>query len=838
TVAAFGVAEAATMSFDKQMSASGAAADATAGQYDDLREAALQAGKDTAFSATEAAAGEEELAKAGIGVADITNGALAGALDLAAAGNISVADAASDAATAMVDFKLSGRDVPHVADLLAAAAGKAQGDVGDMAQAMKFVGPVAAGMGVSLEQTVGTLALFATHGLIADQAGTSLRGVLSALTSPSKQAADVMAKLGISVFDSSGQFVGLDGVAGQLHTSLAGLTEQQRSQALGMIFGNEQLSAARVLYESGAEGVDKWTRSVNDAGFAQDQASARMDNLSGDLEQLKGSIETALIQEGSGATDVLRGLAQHTGNVVDGFLELPEPLQETAAGIAGVTGATLGLLGIVGTVAPKVQAARESLRGMGEMGVRADKALGVAGKTLGASIPVLAVAGVALDIWAQHQAAAKQRVDDFVSALRADNDVVGTNTRQLAAHNLEQAGALKAAQDLGISLEDVTSAALGNSAAMASVNEQLAPYIAQADMTASAGDTVTGATQNWSKEVGTLREALGGQNKDLADAMEASKRQAEATGHATEATDAQTVASQAASVSLQDEKSAADQLKDSLDALNGKNITAEEAAISYQQAIDDATQSIDDNGKTLDINTDAGRKNMSALIDQAKSAQDYAQAVLDQTGNQAQSNKVLADARTALMKVAEQAGLTKGEAKKLVDQYLQTPQVVKTRIDIEAAAAKKALDEVDNKLNGLKDRTVTLNVRTKYSDPGTSVRTSSGLVGRAGGGPVYGPGTSTSDDVPAMLSNGEFVLQASAVDRYGLDFLGRLNRGMVRAFAGGGYVQHASVASTMTLSGIAPAPAVSVPVNVYAPPGMPLEVLAHKVSRILGGAPG
>ena len=181
---------------------------------------------------------------------------------------------------------------------------------------------------------------------------------------------------------------------------------------------------------------------------------------------------------------------------------------------------------------------------------------------------------------------------------------------------------------------------------------------------------------------------------------------------------------------------------------------------------------------------------MSALIDQAKSAQDYAQAVLDQTGNQAQSNKVLADARTALMKVAEQAGLTKGEAKKLVDQYLQTPQVVKTRIDIEAAAAKKALDDVDNKMNKIKDRTVTLNVRTQYSDPGTSVRTSSGLVGRAGGGPVYGPGTSTSDDVPAMLSNGEFVLQAAAVNRYGLDFLGQLNRGMVRAFAGGGFVRH------------------------------------------------
>lgn len=73
----------------------------------------------------------------------------------------------------------------------------------------------------------------------------------------------------------------------------------------------------------------------------------------------------------------------------------------------------------------------------------------------------------------------------------------------------------------------------------------------------------------------------------------------------------------------------------------------------------------------------------------------------------------------------------------------------------------------------------------------------------ASGGSVAGPGTGTSDSIPAMLSNGEYVLNAQAVDRLGVPFLNGLNTGRLRGFASGGlvgsggaYNRPASVASS------------------------------------------
>lgn len=64
----------------------------------------------------------------------------------------------------------------------------------------------------------------------------------------------------------------------------------------------------------------------------------------------------------------------------------------------------------------------------------------------------------------------------------------------------------------------------------------------------------------------------------------------------------------------------------------------------------------------------------------------------------------------------------------------------------------------------------------------------------ASGGSVAGPGTGTSDSVPAMLSNGEYVLNAQAVDRLGVPFLNGLNTGRLRGFASGGLVGSGGVA--------------------------------------------
>ena len=117
-----GKAVSASMSFEKGLSGLRAATGANAAAMERLSTAALQVGKDTSFSATEAVEAQTALAKAGISTADILGGALTGAASLAAAGQLEMGAAAEVAATAMTQFKLSGKDVPRIADLLAAAA--------------------------------------------------------------------------------------------------------------------------------------------------------------------------------------------------------------------------------------------------------------------------------------------------------------------------------------------------------------------------------------------------------------------------------------------------------------------------------------------------------------------------------------------------------------------------------------------------------------------------------------------------------------------------------------------------------------------------------------------
>jgi hypothetical protein len=187
------------------MSSVSAATHAPKAELDQLRAAALQAGKDTQFSATQAADGITELSKAGVSTADILGGGLKGALSLAAAGQLSVGEAAETAASAMTQFKLKGDQIPHVADLLAAGAGKAQGSVHDMGAALNQSGLVAAQFGLSIEDTTGALAEFASAGLTGSDAGTSLKTMLLAIANPSKQTRDEMDSLGISFYDAHRQ---------------------------------------------------------------------------------------------------------------------------------------------------------------------------------------------------------------------------------------------------------------------------------------------------------------------------------------------------------------------------------------------------------------------------------------------------------------------------------------------------------------------------------------------------------------------------------------------------------------------------------------------------------
>lgn len=349
-----GVAVKSYADFDKQMSSVQAATHATGGEMSQLRELAIKAGADTSYSAKEAAQGIEELSKAGIENTDIMKGGLTGALNLAAAGGLAVGEAAEFAASAMTQFQLQGKDIPHIADLLAAGAGKAQGSVRDMGLALSYAGVPAAAMGVSIEQTTGTIALFAKSGIIGEKAGTALRAMLVSMANPAEKTANLMGELGISFKDTEGRFIGLDGAAEVLRERLAGLTEMERNAALAQIFGNEALGAAMSLYEAGADGVHKMTGEVNELGYAANTAALKQNNLTGDIEKLGGSLDSVFLKSGSGANDVLRGLAQGAEDVVDWIGQIPGPTLNAALGLAGVAGGAALVVGGFLTLAPKV----------------------------------------------------------------------------------------------------------------------------------------------------------------------------------------------------------------------------------------------------------------------------------------------------------------------------------------------------------------------------------------------------------------------------------------------------------------------------------------------------
>lgn len=376
--------------FDSAMSGVAAATRAPERDMAKLREAAMQLGADTKFSATEAAGGIEALGRAGVSTRDILGGGLKGSLDLAAAGNLQVAEAAELASIAMTQFKLRGKDVPHVADLLAAGAGKAMGEVSDLGMALKQSGLVASQFGLSIEETVGGLSAFASAGLLGSDAGTSFKSMLLKLADPSKETKKTMAELGINAYNAQGQFIGLAGLAGELRDKLSHLTEAQRQQALAQIFGTDAIRAATILYNEGAEGIQRWTAAVDDAGYAADQAAILQDNLAGDLEKVGGAWDTLMIRMGSAANGPFRAAAQ----AVDGFLTAlgnneaaAQTLFVVAAGLGAAALATAGL--IKGVVA--VNNFKQALDGLGLAGGKLGKLPGIIGKVTKAA----ASAGVA-----------------------------------------------------------------------------------------------------------------------------------------------------------------------------------------------------------------------------------------------------------------------------------------------------------------------------------------------------------------------------------------------------------------------------------------------------------
>lgn len=871
-VAAFAVAAAAAAKFDKELSNVRAVTGASAADMGKLRAAALEAGKTTSFTATEAARAEAELARAGVTTADIIGGALKGSLALAASGQVDLTEAAVVSAQAMNTFGLAGKDVTHIADLLAAGANKSAADVHGLAMSLRMGGLLAHQTGLSLEDTVGVLSAFADHALIGSDAGTSLKVMLQRLVPQSKEAKGMMDAIGFSAYDSTGKFVGLSEMAGRMKTSFSKLTPEARNSAMATIFGADAVRSATILYELGSEGINKYIKSVNDQGAAGRMAAIQTDNLVGDMERLRGAIEVALIESGSAANDSLRQMTKWITSLVNAYNGLSPELQHAVTLFTGVGGAVALVGAGILLLLPRIAATRAAMTAMGITATRTRIALMRMGQ-VGAVVAGLELISFAAQKIQDQFKDAPASVSKMANSLvdLAQKGKVGGEAARIFGENLDGFG--KAVQRVAHpsgenrATDIVNSLTLGLTEGLMesdmalqdardqikSVDEALAGLVQ-----GGAADTAADAFTKLAVEAaaqGTSTEKLLTLLPGYSDALSATDTQSKLTG------ESQAKLAQQAGLTadeLQDQRTEAEKLADTLKNLNNGAISAAESEISFRDSLKSLSDAVKDNGHSLDVTSDKGRIIKGAFLDAAKAAMENANAVAEQKSSQEAGQKVLTKDIGLLKEQMSALGFSKDAIDKLTGAYLKLPPVAPTKVEAKTGQAMKDLEAVKKKVASTKGRSFTMSALTKEArtalenlgfkikttkgkavtitvPPGTPVsqvnaiqrainnlsgktlgigvyttehykkvqdgphipgitkNALGGLIrGYAGGGGVQmipvggavrGAGTGTSDSIPALLSNGEYVIKSASVAKYGVAMFDRLNAGR---YASGG----------------------------------------------------
>lgn len=477
--------------FEQQMNRVKAISGATGGQFDQLKQRAVELGASSVFSASEVAQAMENMASAGMNVNDIYS-ASAGVMDLAAVSGRDMGLAAEAVASAMNQFGIAGENATHVADVYAKAAADTNAETVDMAEAMKYAGPVMSSLNSSFEETAAAIGIMSNAGIKGSQAGTTLRTAMQRLAAPTDVASKLMQSLGISAYNSEGQMKPISELLPHLQERLSGLSEEQRNNALNTLFGKESLSGMLALLDSAGPEFDGVVSGLqNSNGAAKEMADTMNSGLSGSIENLKGKLETAAITVSERFAPYIEQLADKVGELTEWFTNLSEEQQDqiikwglvaAAAGpalvvfgkIAGTLGTTFKALGTVssgiGKLVGKVASLITNFAGM------KTAAVGATGATsgLGTSISLLSnplgvvVGGAALltgglVVLAEAKERARESAEKYGTTL--SNDTKGkldefssaVTTAQTAMTNFET-GATQSADNVKQAVADMMSA--------------------------------------------------------------------------------------------------------------------------------------------------------------------------------------------------------------------------------------------------------------------------------------------------------------------------------------------------------------------------------------------
>ncbi|MFI0141510.1 phage tail tape measure protein [Streptomyces luteogriseus] len=275
--------------YQRQMNLFRAVTGATAAQMKRAAVVAQELGNDLTLPTTtsaDAAEGMVELSKAGFR-ADQSIDAVRASLQLAAAADVNAATSAKYLGDIMDQYGLGADQAAKASDTLAATANSASGSITDIYYSMRYAGPVAHALGVSLQDTAAAVGMLGKSGILGQTAGTSLRGIFANLAAPTPQMRGALKDLGIEAWDAQGRFRGLRTVIDGLSKAEHSMSQKDFAAGVTRAFGKPALSGAVALAHQGTETFDALSMAVRQTGAAASITASRGQGLTGAMTQLR-----------------------------------------------------------------------------------------------------------------------------------------------------------------------------------------------------------------------------------------------------------------------------------------------------------------------------------------------------------------------------------------------------------------------------------------------------------------------------------------------------------------------------------------------------------------------
>ncbi|EAK9414788.1 phage tail tape measure protein [Listeria monocytogenes] len=255
-----------------------------------------------------------------------------------------------------------------VADVLTYVADKTAAGFSDMGTAMNYVGPISHSLGYSLTDTAAAVGLLSNRGIEGQKAGTGLRGMLTSLLKPSKQAAEAMKSVGLKIEDSNGNMKSLPTLLDDINDKTKKMTKTQKNSFLTMIFGREPLSAVNTLLEAGGDSLRKYSKGADEAnGYTKQVADNMRKAGKFGVDQFKASLEVLEQNVGQKLMPALTPIIDWANKMIDKFNDLSGAQQQSIIKWAGVIAAAGPMLMIGGKLVSMTGGLIKGFAGFGKI---------------------------------------------------------------------------------------------------------------------------------------------------------------------------------------------------------------------------------------------------------------------------------------------------------------------------------------------------------------------------------------------------------------------------------------------------------------------------------------